>query len=90
MGKELDKCRMERDRYKVFVEQLRNRNYGLKSEGFSVNIFTQSHNNIISGHELLAKTKEQNNILKIEVKLWYSHYMFDLIDSLGRLLPIKL
>ncbi|XP_052741106.1 coiled-coil domain-containing protein 149 [Bicyclus anynana] len=65
MSKELDKCSMERDRFKILVEQLKCKRI--------VQEYTNSWDrfaptNTISGSEILAKTKEQNNMLKLEVE----------------------
>ncbi|XP_013173227.1 PREDICTED: coiled-coil domain-containing protein 149 [Papilio xuthus] len=67
MSKELDKCSMERDRYKILVEQLQCKK--------SVSICVQDNNNYrftqtntISGGEILARTREHNNMLKLEVE----------------------
>ncbi|XP_046978240.1 coiled-coil domain-containing protein 149 [Vanessa cardui] len=65
MTKELDKCSMERDRYKLLVEQLKCKK--------SVQDNTNTHDrfaptNTISGSEILARTKEQNNLLKLEIE----------------------
>lgn len=65
MSKELDKCSMERDRYKILVEQLQCKK--------SVSICVQDNNyrftqtNTISGGEILARTRDHNNMLKLEV-----------------------
>ncbi|KPJ19851.1 Coiled-coil domain-containing protein 149-B [Papilio machaon] len=67
MSKELDKCSMERDRYKILVEQLQSKK--------SVSICIQDNNNYrftqtntISGGEILARTRDHNNMLKLEVE----------------------
>lgn len=62
MSRELDKCCMERDRYKTLVEQLKCSKILIED---STNKYAPT--NTISGGEILAKTKEHNNVLKIEV-----------------------
>lgn len=64
MTKELDKCSMERDRYKLLVEQLKCKK--IVQDNTSTNdLFAPT--NTISGSEILARTKEHNNMLKLEV-----------------------
>ncbi|CAH2084715.1 unnamed protein product [Euphydryas editha] len=64
MTKELDKCSMERDRYKLLVEQLK---YKKIIQDTSIrDRFAPT--NTISGSEILARTKEHNNMLKLEVE----------------------
>ncbi|XP_041979745.1 coiled-coil domain-containing protein 149 isoform X2 [Aricia agestis] len=65
MSKELDKCSMERDRYRLLVEQIQSKKVVFK-EPNNFNRFTPT--NTISGSEILAKTKDHNNALKIEVE----------------------
>lgn len=65
MGKELDKCSMERDRYRVLVEQSKYKNLVLHDNTNNQYRFTLT--NTISSSELLVKTRDQNNLLKIEV-----------------------
>lgn len=63
MSKELDKCSMERDKYKILVEQLKYKK-NLQNKTNSWDGFTPTN---ISGSEILARTKEHNNMLKVEV-----------------------
>lgn len=65
MNKELDKCSMERDRFKVLVEQLKCHRNRLHHQDDK--IMYRGSNQSISGGELLANTREQNNMLKVEV-----------------------
>ncbi|CAK1585364.1 unnamed protein product [Parnassius mnemosyne] len=67
MNKELDKCSMERDRYKTLVEQLQCKK--------TMSICLQDNNNFrftpintITGGEILAKTRDNNIMLKLEVE----------------------
>lgn len=69
MSKELDKCSMERDRFKLLVEQLESKKPLLRNENTNVYRFTPT--NTISGSDLLTKTRDQNNVLKLEVRLLY-------------------
>lgn len=63
MSKELDKCSMDRDRYKILVEQLQ-----CKKVVREVNSWERfAPTNTISGSEIIARTREQNNMLKLEV-----------------------
>ncbi|KAI5646083.1 hypothetical protein NE865_01976 [Phthorimaea operculella] len=69
MSRELDKCSMERDRYKVLVEQLKCKKAVSSVTTSSPNNFSRfAPTNSISGGEMLAKTRDQNNMLKIEVE----------------------
>ncbi|XP_045769610.1 coiled-coil domain-containing protein 149 [Maniola jurtina] len=65
MNKELDKCCMERDRYKILVEQLKCRKI---VQEHTNNWDRFAPTNTISGSEILARTKEHNNMLKLEVE----------------------
>lgn len=65
MSKELDKCSMERDRYRVLVEQSKSKSLALHDNTNNQYRFTLT--NTISSSELLVKTTDQNNLLKIEV-----------------------
>lgn len=69
MSRELDKSSMERDRYKLLVEQLMcKKTVPLKSSSDSYNIaYRLTPTNTISGGEMLAKTQDHNNMLKLEV-----------------------
>ncbi|XP_068634036.1 coiled-coil domain-containing protein 149 isoform X2 [Battus philenor] len=65
MSKELDKCSMDRDRYRILVEQLQCKK--------NMSVYVQDNyrfipNNTISGGEILAKTRDDNNMLKLEVE----------------------
>ncbi|CAG5028400.1 unnamed protein product [Parnassius apollo] len=67
MNKELDKCSMERDRYKTLVEQLQCKK--------TMSICLQDNNNFrftpintITGGEILAKTRDNNIMLNLEVE----------------------
>ncbi|XP_049872241.1 coiled-coil domain-containing protein 149 [Pectinophora gossypiella] len=66
MSRELDKCSMERDRYKVLVEQLKCKQTQPLQHQENVYRFTPTHT--ISGGEMLAKTRDQNSMLKVEVE----------------------
>ncbi|XP_073955636.1 coiled-coil domain-containing protein 149 [Choristoneura fumiferana] len=66
MGKELDKCSMERDKYKLLVEQMKSVRSTPSQENNSVYRLTPSYTE--SGGELLAKTRELNDSLKLEVE----------------------
>ncbi|CAH2241723.1 coiled-coil domain-containing protein 149 [Pararge aegeria] len=70
MSKELDKCSMERDRFKILVEQLKCKKV-LQENTNSWDRFAPT--NTISGSEILAKTKEHNNMLKLEVEMLRSN-----------------
>ncbi|KAI8421712.1 hypothetical protein MSG28_009688 [Choristoneura fumiferana] len=59
MGKELDKCSMERDKYKLLVEQMKSVRSTPSQENNSVYRLTPSYTE--SGGELLAKTRELND-----------------------------
>lgn len=68
MSKELDKCSMERDRYKVLVEQLKCKNFvPIKSQDNDSSIYQFTPTNTISCSDILAKTREHNDMLKLEV-----------------------
>ncbi|XP_060801501.1 coiled-coil domain-containing protein 149 isoform X2 [Amyelois transitella] len=68
MSKELDKCSMERDRYKVLVEQLKcKKPIVTQQENNSVYRFTPT--NTISGGDMLTKTRDHNTMLKLEVEM---------------------
>lgn len=70
MSRELDKSSMERDRYKLLVEQLMStKTISLKSYADSSSIaYRLTPTNTISGGEMLAKTQDHNNMLKLEVE----------------------
>ncbi|CAG4930088.1 unnamed protein product [Colias eurytheme] len=69
MGKELDKCCMERDKYKILVEQLKSKKDVMHDLDYKINMPDRyAPTNTISGGEILAKIKEHNNILKLEVE----------------------
>lgn len=69
MNRELDKCSMERDRYKVLVEQLTcKKTAPVKSSLDPNNVaYRLTPTNTIRGGEMLAKTQDLNNMLKLEV-----------------------
>lgn len=67
MSNELDKCSMERDRYKVLVEQLKSKKLVTLPNNEIGNMYRFTPTNTISGGDMLAKTRDQNNILKLEV-----------------------
>ncbi|XP_050679155.1 coiled-coil domain-containing protein 149 isoform X2 [Leptidea sinapis] len=67
MSKELDKCSMERDRYKSLVEQMNNKN-SINEENNMNCVYKYAPTNMISGGEILAKAKEHNNTLKLEYR----------------------
>lgn len=73
MNKELDKCSMERDRYRVLVEQLKCHRKVLYHQDDSADVY-RGTNQPMSGGELLANTREQNNMLKIEVSKLSSNF----------------
>ncbi|XP_063363003.1 coiled-coil domain-containing protein 149 [Cydia amplana] len=66
LGKELDKCSMERDKYKVLVEQLKCVRSTPHQQSSSMCRLTPTYT--ISGGELLAKTRDLNDMLKLEVE----------------------
>lgn len=70
MSRELDKSSMERDRYKVLVEQLMcKKTVPMRSSSACNNIaYRLTPTNTISGGEMLAKTQDLNNMLKLEVE----------------------
>ncbi|KAL4713180.1 hypothetical protein ACJJTC_018825 [Scirpophaga incertulas] len=68
MSRELDKCSMERDRYKVLVEQMKNKKPVLVAQDLKNNIYNFTPTNTVSSGDMLAKTRDQNNILKLEVE----------------------
>ncbi|XP_026748817.2 coiled-coil domain-containing protein 149 [Galleria mellonella] len=69
MSKELDKCSMERDRYKVLVEQLKCKKLIVSHNECSDNVYRFTPTNTISGGDMLAKTRDHNNMLKLEVEM---------------------
>ncbi|KAJ0183258.1 hypothetical protein K1T71_001234 [Dendrolimus kikuchii] len=71
MSKELDKCSMERDRFKLLVEQLKSKKLPFRSENTN-NIYRFTPTNTISGSDMLTKTRDHNNILKLEVEMLHS------------------
>lgn len=75
MSRELDKCSMERDRFKVLVEQLIcKKTVPLKSSPGANNVaYRLTPTNTISGGEMLARTQDHNNMLKLEVILIQSN-----------------
>ncbi|XP_026318994.1 coiled-coil domain-containing protein 149 isoform X2 [Hyposmocoma kahamanoa] len=68
MSNELDKCSMERDRYKVLVEQLKSKKLITLPNYDIGNMYRFTPTNTISGGDMLAKTRDQNNMLKLEVE----------------------
>lgn len=66
MSKELDKCSMERDRYKLLVEQLKCKKI-TDSQPENNGVYRFMPTNTISGGDLLTKTRDHNTILKLEV-----------------------
>ncbi|XP_022834964.1 coiled-coil domain-containing protein 149 [Spodoptera litura] len=70
MSRELDKCSMERDRFKVLVEQLMcKKTVPMKSSPGANNVsYRLTPTNTITGGEMLAKTQDHNNMLKLEVE----------------------
>ncbi|XP_022115098.2 coiled-coil domain-containing protein 149 [Pieris rapae] len=83
MSKELDKSCMERDRFKTLVEQLKCSKIVLKDTMQVINKYAPT--NTISGSEILAKTKEHNNMLKLEVETLRSK----LDDANGDILALR-
>lgn len=71
MNNELDKCSMERDRYKVLVEQLKSKKTVTLPNHDYDNVYRFTPTNTISGGDMLAKTRDQNNMLKLEVSTFY-------------------
>ncbi|XP_072932663.1 coiled-coil domain-containing protein 149 isoform X1 [Epargyreus clarus] len=65
MSRELDKCSMERDRYKILVEQLKCQKSTVPCNS---NNYKFAPTNSISGSEILAKTRDHNNMLKLEME----------------------
>ncbi|XP_077294276.1 coiled-coil domain-containing protein 149 isoform X2 [Arctopsyche grandis] len=70
MSKQLDKCVIERDHYKLLTEQFRLRHPLIhKSVIDPATFFSGSDSmNNLSGAQLLATTREQNKLLTIEVE----------------------
>ncbi|XP_063826709.1 coiled-coil domain-containing protein 149 [Ostrinia nubilalis] len=68
MSRELDKCSMERDRYKVLVEQFKCKKPVLHSQDSNYSKYKFTPTNTISGGDMLAKTRDHNNMLKLEVE----------------------
>ncbi|RVE43623.1 hypothetical protein evm_011707 [Chilo suppressalis] len=68
MSKELDKSSMERDRYKVLVEQLKYKKPTILNQNTSSSIYKFTPTNTVSSGDMLAKTRDQNNTLKLEVE----------------------
>ncbi|XP_053604684.1 coiled-coil domain-containing protein 149 [Plodia interpunctella] len=68
MSKELDKCSMERDRYKLLVEQLKCKKI-TDSQPENNGVYRFMPTNTISGGDLLTKTRDHNTILKLEVEM---------------------
>nr|XP_021197211.2 coiled-coil domain-containing protein 149 [Helicoverpa armigera] len=87
MSRELDKCSMERDRFKVLVEQLMcKKTVPMKSSPNSNNIaYRLTPTNTISGGEMLAKTQDHNNMLKLEVEALRSK----LDEATGDIIALK-
>lgn len=80
MSNELDKCSMERDRYKLLVEQLKCKKVSpLRSNELNGTSYRLTPTNTISNGDILAKTRDHNNLLKLEVKSSkkYSMMMYD-------------
>ncbi|CAK1555339.1 unnamed protein product [Leptosia nina] len=65
MSRELDKCCMDRDKYKTLVEQMKCKKVDIDNIPSS-NKYAPT--NTISGGEIVAKTKEHNTMLKLEVE----------------------
>ncbi|XP_059057214.1 coiled-coil domain-containing protein 149 [Achroia grisella] len=72
MSKELDKCSMERDRYKLLVEQLKCKKIAVNQHEYNDNVYRFTPTNTISGGDMLAKTRDHNNMLKLEVEMLHS------------------
>ncbi|CAH4033807.1 unnamed protein product [Pieris brassicae] len=83
MSKELDKSCMERDKFKTLVEQLKCSKIVIKDTMHVINKYAPT--NTISGGEILAKTKEHNNMLKLEVETLRSK----LDDANGDILALR-
>lgn len=68
---------MERDRFKVLVEQLMcKKTVPMKTSPGANNIaYRLTPTNTISGGEMLAKTQDHNNMLKLEVIIFL--HIFD-------------
>lgn len=72
LSKELDKCSMERDRYKLLVEQLKcKKTTPLKNHNISSNSYRFTPTNTISNGDILTKTRDHNYLLKLEVSVHY-------------------
>lgn len=71
MNSELDKCSMERDRYKLLVEQLKYKKSPSQFFDHEDSLYRFMPTNNISGGDMLAKTRDQNNMLKLEVSNIY-------------------
>ncbi|KAM3965013.1 coiled-coil domain-containing protein 149 [Aphomia sociella] len=72
MSKELDKCSMERDRYKVLVEQLKCKKPVVSHHESNDCVYRFTPTNTISGGDMLTKTRDHNNMLKLEVEMLHS------------------
>ncbi|CAG9787797.1 unnamed protein product [Diatraea saccharalis] len=68
MSKELDKCNMERDKYKVLVEQLKCKKPTLSHRDTNKSLYNFTPTNTVSSGDMLAKTRDQNSKLTLEVE----------------------
>ncbi|GBP81816.1 Coiled-coil domain-containing protein 149 [Eumeta japonica] len=68
MSRELDKCSMERDRFRLLVEQFKLKKNVISHNYDGLYPYQLTTNKTVSGGELLAFTREENNILKLEVE----------------------
>ncbi|CAH2047103.1 unnamed protein product, partial [Iphiclides podalirius] len=66
MNMELDKCNMERDKYKMLVEQLQHKEPS--SGGMNHNICRFTLTNDISANEILTSTRDHNCELKVKIE----------------------
>ncbi|XP_004932656.1 coiled-coil domain-containing protein 149 isoform X1 [Bombyx mori] len=69
MSKELDKCSMERDKYKVLVEHLKSKKVVSSKIAENNNAYRFTPTNTISNGDMFAQTKDHNNMLKVEVEM---------------------
>ncbi|XP_044740449.1 coiled-coil domain-containing protein 149 isoform X2 [Chrysoperla carnea] len=67
LAKELDKCRTERDQFKLMAEQIQERYSCLKKKSCHINLYSDSGGggNVA---QLLGETRENNKLLKLELE----------------------
>lgn len=92
MSKQLDKCVIERDHYKLLTEQFRLRHPLIHKSVIDPTTFfsgSDSTNNL-SGAQLLANTREQNKLLTIEVNsLYYKLFIYVIHITILALLQVE-